>query len=181
MITQTAREVVNKVTFIKNQAFNSVTEAAEQAKSSINEIVHKTDVLTSGITDAIQVELSNTIHNWVAEHPLIYWALHHPLQMLGIVLLVIFLLRGLFKLIDKLIVDAWLSAFKYPFQLGSLLLGGLTKNNSTKASSELKKSLKLESPEQQVQLVEILQRLEVITQEQNQLLQKVTTILSPKH
>ena len=176
-LTQTAREAVNKVTFTKNQAVDSVTETAEQAKSSIHEMVQRTDSFTGSITDAIQAELSNTIHNWVAEHPLINWALHHPLQILGMVLLVIFMLRGLFKLIDKLIVDAWVSAFKYLFQLSSLLLRGLKKDNSSKALSDLEKSLKLELPEQQVQLVEILPRLEVISQEQNQLLQKVTTIL----
>lgn len=176
-LTEAAREAVDKVTSAKAQAIGSVTETAEQAKSSINEMVQRTDSFTSDLTDAIQAELSHTIHSWVAEHPLIYWALHHPLQILGMVLLVIFMLRGLFKLIDQLIVDAWLSTFKYPFKLSSLLLGGLTKNNFGKASSDLEKSLKLESHAQQVQLAEILQRLEVMTQEQNQLLQKVTTIL----
>lgn len=113
-LTQRATETMNKVTFAKEQAVGSVTETAEQAKSSIHEMVQRTDSFTGSITDAIQAELSKTIHNWVAEHPLIYWALHHPLQMLGIVLIVIFMLRGLFKLIEQLIINAW-------FQLSNIL------------------------------------------------------------
>lgn len=51
-------EAVNKITLAKEQVISSVTGTAE---------------------------LSHTIHNWLATHPLISWGLHHPLRGLSII------------------------------------------------------------------------------------------------
>jgi hypothetical protein len=170
-------EAVNKITLAKEQVIGSVTGTAEQAKTSINEIVHTTDNLTSSLANTLQTELSHTIHNWLATHPLISWGLHHPLQILGIVLLVIFLLRGIFKLTDKLIVDALELVLKLPFKLSIFFLRKGKINNTKEAGADVGQSLELASSAQEEELVSILQKLEAMNQEQSQLLQRVRTIL----
>ncbi len=170
-------EAVNKITLAKEQVINSVTGTAEQAKTSINEMVHTADSLASSLANTIQAELSHTIHNWLATHPLISWGLHHPLQILGIVLVVIFLLRGLFKLTDKLIVDALQLVLKLPFKLSVFFLRKVKINNTKESGADVGKSLELASSVQEEELVSILQKMEAINQEQSQLLQRVRTIL----
>ena len=184
ILNEATGQAVNQVTQATEQSLSSLTETTEQAKASINEMVQGTEHLTGGVADAIQVQLSSMIHKWLATHPVISWAISHPLQTLGMMLLVIFLVRGLFKLLAQSIEKVWLLVLKSPFLLGQFLLKGSSKliglrgaNESQPVSPKPEQVLNLESPEQQVQLAQLLQRIESISQEQSQLLQKVMTIL----
>lgn len=183
-LNEATGQAVNQVTQATQQSLNSLSETTEQAKASINEMVQGTETLTGGVADAIQVQLSKMIHNWLAAHPVISWAISHPLQTLGIVLLVIFLLRGLLKLLAQSIEKVWLLILKSPFLLGQFLFRGSSKlislkgvNASQPVLPKPEQFLSLESPNQQVQLAQLLKRIEEISQEQSQLLQKVTAIL----
>jgi hypothetical protein len=184
ILNEATGQAVNQVTQATEQSLTSLSETTEQAKASITEMVQGTEHLTGDVADAIQVQLSKMIHNWLAAHPVISWAISHPLQTLGIVLLVVFLLRGLLKLLAQLIEKVWLLVLKSPFLLGQFLFRGSSKLIGLKRANELEpvlpkseQFLSLESPNQQVQLAQLLQRIEEISQEQSLLLQKVTAIL----
>jgi len=184
ILNEATGQAVNQVTQATEQSLTSLSETTEQAKASITEMVQGTEHLTGGVADAIQVQLSSMIHNWLMAHPVISWAVSHPLQTLGIVLLVIFLVRGLLKLLAQSVEKVWLLVLKSPFLLGQFLFKGSSKlitlkgaNGSKPVLSKPESLVNLESSEQQVQLAQLLQRLEKISQEQSQLLQKVTTIL----
>ncbi len=176
-LTEVTRQAVDQVTQVTDRASSSVAATAEQAKSSINEMVQRTDDLTSSIADAIQTELSSTIQNWGAEHPVIYWTIYHPLQALALFLFIIFIFQNLFKLINRLIIVAWLAVLKLPFNISYYLFKVLKNNANKERFSDVEETVSLVSSAQQIQLSEILQRLETINQEQNQLLQQIIKIL----
>lgn len=183
-LTQTTEQAVNQVTRVSEQAVDSVTQTAQEAKASLNEMVQGGESLTGSIADAVETQLNHSIHTWMIQHPLIAWGVSHPLLALGIVLLFIVLLRALLNLLAQGIEKAWLALFKSPLALGKFLLASSRRlmdrnreHSPRQTLPEQEELLSLAAPEQQIQLAQILQKLEALNQEQSQLLQKLVILL----
>ncbi len=104
-------------------------------------------------------------------HPFWAWLVSHPFWSLGLVFVVLVLLRGLLGAIAHFVEQVWLAILRSPLVLSKWLLGLGTK------SFHLAIAEKREGDAKQQRLTEIVNRLEMLKQEQSELLQEVKTLL----
>jgi hypothetical protein len=69
------------------------------------------------ISTPIERTISAYFTQFLFAHPYLAWAISHPLPSLGLLLLAIFSLRGLFKAIGRGIDRVWLFLLTTPFKL----------------------------------------------------------------
>jgi hypothetical protein len=152
------------------------------------------------MADPIQRAIASSVNSWLQAYPaatslmqVLAWASTHPLISLVLFLLGIAIIFSLIKAISRLLEILGLSILKVPFQLiqglikvsfqGLVKLGNLAfKGQTVEQSSNLlplqdTKPHLIEKDKQQ-RLAEISTRLEAIRQEQNQLLEEVTSLLN---
>lgn len=127
--------------------------------------------MTGGLTDAVQNAIATMIKNWMDGHPFWAWLVSHPFWSLGLVFVVLVLLRGLLGAIAHFVEQVWVAILRSPLVLSKWLLGLGTK------SFYLAIAEKREGDAKQQRLTEIVNRLEMLKQEQNELLQEVKTLL----
>ncbi|MBD1861351.1 MULTISPECIES: hypothetical protein [Trichocoleus] len=156
------------------QAQMSITYAVEQAKSSVEGTVQQTGSLSSGMADAMQNALGGAIQQWMAGHQFWAWLIQHPLISVGLLLVLLVLLQGLFSAIAQLIQRAGLALLRSPWQLSQWLFGFSTKSFQAALASGPKQ----EAESKQQRLTEIVNRLEVLKREQDALLQEVKAIVA---
>jgi hypothetical protein len=128
--------------------------------------------LTGGLTDAVQNAIATMIKNWMDGHPFWAWLVSHPFWSLGLVFVVLVLLRGLLGAIAHFVEQVWVAILRSPLELSKWLLGLGAKSFQSLAIAE-----KREGDAKQQRLTEIVNRLEMLKQEQNELLQEVKTLL----
>lgn len=80
--------------------------------------------LLDGIGDRLLKSLSTPVQTWLAAHPIAQWLVIHPLWLLGLVVMAIALLVGLFGAIGRLTENLWLRLFQVPLWLFSAIFGG---------------------------------------------------------
>jgi hypothetical protein len=124
------------------------------------------------ISSSIDRAVSTYISHWLGQHPYLAWSIAHPLPSLGLLLLSILSLLGLFKAIGRGVEQIWLFLLKTPFKLLQPIFraiwdvlprvlgrGNLVDANPTPARIDA-----------------IVDRLQVLTQEQERLLKELSTL-----
>ncbi|MBF2000430.1 MAG: hypothetical protein IGS38_06885 [Synechococcales cyanobacterium M58_A2018_015] len=147
--------------------------------------------------DRFWESLTAPIWDWLNQYPVLYWLMLHPIWLLVTLVTLLFLLSGLLGAIARLTERLWLAILRSPITLmqwiwrGSLfLLSRLfaakstavhsvsVKSSSTLGTASLTPSTSLTSQvTSQDRLTEVLNRLEVLRQEQDELLREVKLLL----
>jgi hypothetical protein len=132
------------------------------------------------ISESIESAIANYFSQWLVAHPYLAWSISHPLPSLGIFLLIIFSVWGLFKAIGRGIEQIWLLLLTTPFKLIQPILRpiwssiwsivGYNKANSKQPSSVSKATA---SP---AQIERIVDRLQTLNQEQETLLRELSML-----
>jgi type VI protein secretion system component VasK len=121
--------------------------------------------------------LTQPIQDWLLAHPYGNWLLTHPLWAIGLVLIALLLLSGLFGAIAQLTQTLWIILLRSPLLLVGWVVLGIVQ--LVKVPFKPKGALPAAETKQQ-RLAEILDRLEALKREQDELLQEVKQILSVK-
>jgi hypothetical protein len=114
--------------------------------------------------------LSAPFQAWLEQHPILSWLASHPLWLLAIILLTLFLLSGLLRAVASLTEQFWLLLLRLPILMvqwvwqGSLLL--------------LRPIRPKAEPSAPNRLAELLERLETLRQEEEDLMQEIKSLLS---
>ncbi|WP_334791584.1 hypothetical protein [Nostoc sp.] len=199
-LTQTAEKAVDNVSLASGKAVNTIAETAKQAedsivetfeksKDSLEDTIQKAEQLSAVASTAIENAVNNFINHrldalnlWIDAHAgiswtikSVIWGVNHPIYSIVIILLTIFILWQLVKAFSRLIEQGLLVTLTAPFKfLQSLFkfsfkpLAIFTDNSTSDLSSQ---------PNNQ-RLAKLLTRLEVIKQEQNDILQQITNLVS---
>jgi len=116
------------------------------------------------VLDNALAPVRSPIDQWLAEHGWVRFLINHPLVLLGLILLGLFLLSGAWRALSRLSENLWVWLVGLPFQLlGWLGLRGI---------SWLK-----ESQQPRDRLTELLNRLDALRQEQEALLKEVRLLI----
>jgi hypothetical protein len=115
------------------------------------------------------------VQTWLEMHPLWNWLLIHPLWLLGLIVLVLFLFAGLMGAIARLTEALWLALLQAPIRLVQLLFVSVAKLLKLPFAPKLSP---VPPSHPQERLTTILNRLEMLHQEQDELMQEVRSILS---
>ena len=197
-INQTTNSAVNTLNQSTSQAVESVTQATtEKAKASLEDSLQKAGIMSDATSNALQSAIDGMFKNWMDSHPVVFWLVSHPLISLAMLLLFIFIILGFLQALGNFFAKGWLFILQIPLKLmqGVLSLGSksvsnlggvvvnslVSKNPENKNNSALQlRGVESNSLESQERIANILTRLEAIRQEQNQLLQEASAILSNK-
>jgi len=136
-------------------------------------------ILSNRIIDQVLDNLTSPLQNWLSAHPTGYWLVSHPIWLVGLILLCLLLLSGLLGAIAQLTQKLWIFVLQAPLLLTRWIFAAIFQLFGAvfrwKGNTE-----KLPENEQQQRLAEILSRLEVLKQEQDELLKEAKTILTIK-
>lgn len=193
-LIENTTQTLDTLTQEKTKTLTTINQATAQAKASLEDTVQKAENLSQAASDSLQNALNSMVKNWLDAHPVIAWLVGHPLISLAICLLSLFILLGLFQALTHLVKSAWLFVLSSPQKLLHVsLLGGLKfTQNSTRLLFErliLNKQTSQTVNSQQIfsdsstqnnyrqRISQILHRLEVIREEQNQLSRELAEIL----
>jgi len=196
-INQTTNSAVNTLNQSTSQAVESVNQATEKAKASLEDSINKAGNMSGAVSDAIKSAINGTVKDWIDAHPVVFWLVSHPLISLAILLIFIFIIVGLLQALGSFFAEGWLFILQSPVKfmqavlsigskfvsnVGGVAVNSLVLNNpKEKNNSALQvRGVESNSLESQERLANILIRLEAIRQEQNQLLQEASAILSNK-
>jgi hypothetical protein len=132
------------------------------------------------ISTSIDRAVSTYINNWLGQHPYLAWSIAHPLPSLGLLLLLILSLLGFFKAIGRGVEQIWLFLLKTPFKLLQPLFRGiwgmflktLGRGDSIPQSGRYANDEKPSAERIDV----IVDRLQVLSQEQERLLKELATL-----
>jgi hypothetical protein len=134
------------------------------------------------ISHSIEHAITNYFSQWLSQHPYLGWSIAHPLPSLGLLLLAIFTLSRLIKAIGWGIDRIWLLILKTPFKLLQPVFGLIGSSiwrifghNSTNAPHPIVKSTQIPPPERVEMIVD---RLQILNQEQENLLQELGKLMS---
>lgn len=175
-IAQTAQKAKETISQTSVQAVDSINQVSEQAKASLEETIQKTEGLSHTLTEGIENAINNYIADWMNHHVILAWLLTHPLYSIGILLVSIVLIWGLFQALGGLIVKSWMAVLVSPVMLVRSLLPKTVKLTST-ANKNGSLSPKSDSEYTRERCKTILHRLNEIKQEQDTLLQELAKIL----
>jgi hypothetical protein len=132
------------------------------------------------ISESIERAIGNYFSQLVFAHPYLAWTIAHPLAILGLLLLAIFSLRGLFQAIGRGIDRVWLFLLTTPFKLlqpifkgiWSLILSRFGHNNP---SREIETPTIANPANDRITVV--VARLQQLSQEQDILIQELATLV----
>ncbi|NET39368.1 MAG: hypothetical protein F6K19_46610 [Cyanothece sp. SIO1E1] len=127
--------------------------------------------------NALQNAIGTSIQAWLQAHPIVFWAITHPLYTLIILLVLILLLWGILGALAQLVRELGLAILKAPFQLGQGILNfGL---KSVKNIVQPKpKNLDLNQSDRKAKLEAIWDRLEAIQKEQAILMRQAQALIA---
>jgi hypothetical protein len=131
----------------------------------------------NSISQTLLAPVVKSVQEWMATHPVIAWAMNHPLWAIALFFITLLLCWGLLGAIARLVQQAWLFILQAPLKLLRWIFTGLF-------NAFFIKGLKAEEPialeQREQRLLETLGRLEALQQEQEELMQEVKTILMLK-
>jgi hypothetical protein len=131
------------------------------------------------ISTPIDRLVGNYLTQWWLAHPYFAWMTAHPVPSLGLLLLAIFSLWGLFKAIGRGIDRIWLFLLTTPFKLLQPIFQGIwssiySKFGHNNSSHELADPAISDPAGDRIALV--VARLQQLSQEQDILLQELATL-----
>jgi fucose 4-O-acetylase-like acetyltransferase len=121
------------------------------------------------MVDNITQSLLTPLQSWLIDHPIVAWMVAHPLWAIACCFVALLLCWGLLGALARLIQQGWLLLLQAPFNLLRFLFSGLFRL----------RILVPVAPEEAVQqkLLAALERLEILRQEEELLMQEVKTML----
>ncbi len=136
-----------------------------------------TESFNNRLIDRTELAINSFFAGWFEQHPLIAWLVHHPfISLLVLVIILIFSVRlfvAIYKLITNSIDRLWLWILRLPFLLLKLLFGWEAKPKpETTATSITNYQVTTDSE----LLTKICDRLNTIEQQQNHILQEITSL-----
>ena len=131
-------------------------------------------ILSNRIVDRVLNSLTSPLQNWLADHPMGYWLVSHPLWLVGLILITLVLLSGLFGAIAQLTQKLWVFVLQAPLSLARWMFVTLFQvfGIALRWKGDAAKP-----PENVHRLTEILSRLEGLRQEQDELIKEAKTVL----
>ncbi|MEG4810311.1 hypothetical protein QUA82_21460 [Microcoleus sp. F8-D3] len=154
--------------------------------------------MSEATSNALQSAIDGMFKNWSASNPVLFWLMSHPWWIsLGMLVLFIWIIKKILQALGNFLEKGLLLILQIPLKfmqgvvslgfksasnLGGAVVNSLiSKNSQDKNNSVLQlRGVESNSLESQERLAHILTRLETIRQEQNQLLQEASAILSNK-
>ncbi|MEG4275420.1 MULTISPECIES: hypothetical protein [unclassified Microcoleus] len=154
--------------------------------------------MSEATSNALQSAIDGMFKNWSDSNPVLSWLMSHPWWIsLGMLVLFIWSLKKILQVLGNFLEKGLLLILQIPLKfmqgvvslgfksvsnLGGVVVNSLvSKNTKDKNNSVLQlRGVEPNSLESQERLANILTRLETIRQEQNQLLQEASAILSNK-
>jgi hypothetical protein len=135
------------------------------------------------MSGSIEHAVSSYLSQWMGQHPYIAWSIGHPLLSLGLGLIVIFLLWGLFKAIGRGVEQIWIFLLKTPFKLLQPIFrpiwGSIWNRFGHTEDSGASQALKPAEGELSERSEQIIDRLHALNQEQQSLLTELATLAHP--
>jgi hypothetical protein len=119
------------------------------------------------ISSSIDRAVSTYFSNWLGQHSYIAWSIAHPLLGCGLLLLAIGSLWGLFGAIGRAIEQIWLFILKTPFKLFQPIFGKMWKISFGRLGHS--------TPDRE-RIDIIVDRLQVLSQEQERLLKELSRL-----
>lgn len=193
-------QAVDPVSPTAKQASNSLAEVIRRTSNSLEGTIQKAENAATksvqGAMNSLIDEWIDSVKVWIDSHPIvqwlvqvILWAVNHPIPALIIAIALIFVLQKLLKVLGSLVERALIALLQAPLKLGQLLLKTSAKSLSKlgravqpvanqEETLELKALTESVKNSQKERLANILTRLEVIRQEQDQLIQEVAAIVA---
>jgi hypothetical protein len=130
---------------------------------------------------SIEHAVANYFTHWLSAHPYLVWLISHPVPGLGLLLVIIFAVSGLLKAIGRGFEQVWLFLLKTPFKLLQpifrLIWGSVLRIFGHNNSSGAQSASQVVPNTQPEQIDRILDRLQVLHQEQQQLVAELTTLI----
>jgi hypothetical protein len=202
ILTQTVTDTANNVNKFTSTTVDSIAEQAQHIEDSLlvtgsnieqslENKLHKIEQLSTTISTEIEQTITSflthqidNVKAWIDSHPSVSlvlkclaWAVNHPLLSLVIFLLSIFIVLQLFKVCSRLLEKGLLVTLLAPFKFAAPLfkssfmpLSLLGKQSSSAFVSG--------SQDSNDRLNKLLNRLEAIKQEQNSILEEISTIVT---
>ena len=135
------------------------------------------------VSGSIEHAVAGYFTNWLIAHPYLAWMIAHPLPSFGLSLLIVFSLWGLIKAIGRGIEQIWLILLTTPFRLLQPLLRVSWSSirrlfGHNNAKNNLLDSQLTPTPVP-ARINSIIDRLQVLSQEQEALLRELATLNSP--
>ncbi|HEY9626036.1 MAG TPA: hypothetical protein V6C84_01935 [Coleofasciculaceae cyanobacterium] len=134
-------------------------------------------ILSNRIVDQVLNILTAPLQKWLAAHPAGYWLVSHPLWLVGLILIGLLLLSGLFGAIAQLTQKLWIFVLQAPLLLTRWIFAAIFQLLGAIFRWKGKAEKPVENAQQQ-RLDEILSRLEVLKQEQDDLMKEAKAILT---
>jgi hypothetical protein len=140
---------------------------------------------------AIEYGIQSWLSNILGHHPLLAWIFGHPLWSLGILLGILILLSGLFQAIGRGSEKIWIWLLTLPINILKVVVKFLWSNGSKLINyyrdrepiiveeGEIIEEEELTSPSStSEQIKSILNRLEILHQEETDLLNQLATLIN---
>jgi hypothetical protein len=118
---------------------------------------------------------------WLTAHSYLAWIISHPLPSLGLFLLAIFSFWGLLKAIGRGIEQLWLFLLTTPFKLLQPIFKLIWRSiqrgfgHTNSSSEQLEPKLMPHPPSERIE--RIIDRLQILSQEQENLLGELSTLV----
>jgi hypothetical protein len=130
---------------------------------------------------SIEHAIANYFTHWLLAHPYLGWLISHPLLGIGLGLLTVFAFGGLLKAIGRGFEQVWLFLLKTPFKLFQPIFRLIWRSvlrifghNNPSGEQVAAKVVTTVQPEQ---IDRILDRLQTLHQEQQNLVDELTTLI----
>ena len=148
-----------------------------RASSLLNGATEKASSLDDYFVDNISNSVGSRWNVWLLNHPFFAWLVNHPvISLIGsliVIVLTVRLLLTIYRAIANTIDRMWLWILRSPFLLLKLLFGWEVKPKTTAASTTITNYEVTNNPEQ---LQEIMARLDLIQQQQQQIIQELAQL-----
>jgi hypothetical protein len=175
-LAKAADNTMDSVTEKTGQLINGITSTASNLKESLQTTIEKIDNLNHTLSEGIQSSIDASLNSWIDNHPQLVWSINHPLQSVGILILLLIMSAGLLGAISDITKNFWLSLFTFPLKIISKVWS--TISNLSKKNNDGQKNISGET-ETQKRIAEILSHLEANRKEESLLLQELESLLKP--
>lgn len=144
----------------------------QAVSSSFQNAINTADSWDDRLVNSVGSSINSRIGTWLANHPTLAWLVHHPLISLiaGLiaVVLIVRLVATIYRAIASTIDRMWLWILRSPFLLLKLLFGWEIKPKHNAVNTTITNYEVTSNPEQ---LQQIMARLDLIQQQQQQIIQ----------
>ncbi len=134
---------------------------------------------------SIEHAITSYFTQWLTAHFYLAWIIAHPLPSLGLLLLAIFSLWGLFKAIGRGIEQIWLFLLTTPFKLLQPVFRLMWRSirrvsgHTSSSGEQLESKSIIHPPSERIEW--IIDRLQILSQEQENLLSELSMLVDATH